>query len=77
VLHSNSGWIACDVPSITYGLRGVVHCNIEASIPPVPLYIYPRSFTYIFADVQISSGSTKDSHSGIDGGAWDEPMQDM
>ncbi|KAI0293587.1 Zn-dependent exopeptidase [Russula brevipes] len=52
--YYNSSWIACDVPSITYGLRGVVHCNIE-----------------------ISSHSTKDSHSGVDGGAWGEPMQDM
>ncbi|KAI0306265.1 Zn-dependent exopeptidase [Multifurca ochricompacta] len=54
ILVSNSSWIAYDVPSITYGLRGVVHCNIE-----------------------ISSRGTKDSHSGIDGGAYDEPMQDM
>ncbi len=29
VLCSNSSWIASDVPSITYGLRGVVHCAIE------------------------------------------------
>ncbi|KAI9511084.1 Zn-dependent exopeptidase [Russula earlei] len=48
ILVSNSSWIASDVPSITYGLRGV-----------------------------ISSRGGKDSHSGIDGGAWDEPMQDM
>ncbi|KAI0271199.1 Zn-dependent exopeptidase [Russula aff. rugulosa BPL654] len=54
ILVSNSSWIASDVPSITYGLRGVVHCNIE-----------------------ISSRTTKDSHSGIDGGGWDEPMRDM
>jgi len=53
VLFSNSSWIAPDIPSITYGLRGVVHCNIE-----------------------ISSRS-KDSHSGVDGGGWDEPMRDM
>ena len=45
--------------------------------PQFPLYIYPQSFAYHFANVQISSGSTKDSHSGVDGGAWDEPMQDM
>ncbi|KAN0141012.1 Zn-dependent exopeptidase [Lactarius tabidus] len=54
ILVSNSSWISRDVPSITYGLRGVVHCNIE-----------------------ISSSITKDSHSGVDGGAWHEPMQDM
>ncbi|KAI9446065.1 Zn-dependent exopeptidase [Lactarius indigo] len=54
ILVSNSSWISRDVPSITYGLRGVVHCNIE-----------------------ISSRITKDSHSGVDGGAWHEPMQDM
>ncbi|KAH9980925.1 Zn-dependent exopeptidase [Lactifluus volemus] len=54
ILVSNSSWIASGVPSITYGLRGVVHCDIE-----------------------ISSRDTKDSHSGIDGGAWHEPMQDM
>lgn len=55
ILVSNSSWISRDVPSITYGLRGVVHCNIE-----------------------ISSSNTKDSsHSGIDGGAWHEPMQDI
>ncbi|KAF8470421.1 Zn-dependent exopeptidase [Russula ochroleuca] len=53
ILVSNSSWIACDIPSITYGLRGVVHCNIEIS------------------------SRTKDSHSGIDGGGWDEPMRDM
>jgi len=54
ILVSNSSWISRNVPSITYGLRGVVHCNIE-----------------------ISSSITKDSHSGVDGGAWHEPMQDM
>lgn len=54
ILVSNSGWISRDVPSITYGLRGVVHCSIK-----------------------ISSRITKDSHSGVDGGAWHEPMQDM
>ncbi|KAI0256992.1 Zn-dependent exopeptidase [Lactifluus subvellereus] len=54
ILVSNSSWIASNVPSITYGLCGVVHCDIE-----------------------ISSRGIKDSHSGIDGGAWDEPMQDM
>ncbi|KAH9993855.1 Zn-dependent exopeptidase [Russula vinacea] len=53
VAVSNSSWIACDIPSITYGLRGVVHCNIEIS------------------------SRTKDSHSGIDGGGWNEPMRDM
>ena len=38
VLCSNSSWIASNVPSITYGLRGVVHCNIEvrSHIPVVP-----------------------------------------
>ncbi|KAI0263416.1 hypothetical protein BC834DRAFT_887180 [Gloeopeniophorella convolvens] len=54
ILVSNSGWIAENVPSITYGLRGVIHCNVE-----------------------ISSNCERDSHSGIDGGAWPEPMQDM
>ncbi|KAH9966153.1 Zn-dependent exopeptidase [Russula compacta] len=54
ILVSNSSWIACDVPSITYGLRGVL-----------TLYI------------QISSHCAKDRHSGVDGGAWDEPMRDM
>ncbi|KAI0029482.1 hypothetical protein K488DRAFT_80144 [Vararia minispora EC-137] len=29
ILLSNSSWIAPNVPSITYGLRGVVHCNIQ------------------------------------------------
>ncbi|KAH9173572.1 Zn-dependent exopeptidase [Lactarius sanguifluus] len=52
---NNSGWISRDVPSITYGLRGVVHCNIEVCIYK----------------------TTLDSHSGVDGGAWHEPMQDM
>ncbi|OBZ71455.1 putative di- and tripeptidase DUG2 [Grifola frondosa] len=31
ILVSNSSWIAEDIPCITYGLRGVVHCNIEIS----------------------------------------------
>ncbi|KAI0061595.1 Zn-dependent exopeptidase [Artomyces pyxidatus] len=53
ILVSNSGWIACDVPSITYGLRGVIHSNIEIS------------------------SQSKDAHSGVDGGAVTEPMQDM
>ncbi|KAI0823293.1 Zn-dependent exopeptidase [Trametes gibbosa] len=29
ILVSNSTWIAEDTPCITYGLRGVVHCNVE------------------------------------------------
>ncbi|KZV68817.1 Zn-dependent exopeptidase [Peniophora sp. CONT] len=29
ILVSNSSWIAPNVPSITYGLRGVVHCNLQ------------------------------------------------
>jgi di- and tripeptidase len=29
--YSNSTWITDDRPCITYGLRGVVHCNIEIS----------------------------------------------
>ncbi|EMD39729.1 hypothetical protein CERSUDRAFT_150401 [Gelatoporia subvermispora B] len=29
ILVSNSTWIAEDIPCITYGLRGVVHCNVE------------------------------------------------
>ncbi|KAF6757538.1 hypothetical protein DFP72DRAFT_1111850 [Ephemerocybe angulata] len=29
ILVSNSTWITDDRPCITYGLRGVVHCNIE------------------------------------------------
>ncbi|KAI0317637.1 Zn-dependent exopeptidase [Amylostereum chailletii] len=53
ILVSNSSWIAPNVPSITYGLRGVVHCNI-----------------------QISSDG-EDAHSGVYGGAVEEPMQDM
>ena len=28
-VRSNSTWIAEDTPCITYGLRGVVHCNVE------------------------------------------------
>ncbi|CCM00624.1 uncharacterized protein FIBRA_02660 [Fibroporia radiculosa] len=31
ILVSNSTWIAEDTPCITYGLRGVVHCNVEIS----------------------------------------------
>ncbi|OSX56497.1 hypothetical protein POSPLADRAFT_1186649 [Postia placenta MAD-698-R-SB12] len=31
ILVSNSTWIAEDTPCITYGLRGVVHCNVEVS----------------------------------------------
>ncbi|GBE85255.1 Probable di- and tripeptidase [Sparassis crispa] len=31
ILVSNSTWIAEDIPCITYGLRGVVHCNVEIS----------------------------------------------
>jgi di- and tripeptidase len=76
VLHSNSSWIAYDIPSITYGLRGVVHCNIEVR-NRIPLNM--SSFIYsptIITNTQISS-RTKDSHSGIDGGGWDEPMRDM
>ncbi|THH19346.1 hypothetical protein EW146_g1817 [Bondarzewia mesenterica] len=53
ILVSNSTWIACDTPCITYGLRGVVHCNIEIT------------------------SKCKDSHSGVEGGGVDEPMQDM
>ncbi|KAI0051074.1 Zn-dependent exopeptidase [Auriscalpium vulgare] len=53
ILVSNSGWIACNAPSITYGLRGVVHCNVEIM------------------------SQCKDAHSGVDGGAVVEPMQDM
>jgi hypothetical protein len=40
VLCSNSSWIASDVPSITYGLRGVVHCNIEVR-SHIPVHIPP------------------------------------
>ena len=32
---------------------------------------------YSLTKTQISSRTTKDSHSGIDGGGWDEPMRDM
>ncbi|KAA1473719.1 Zn-dependent exopeptidase [Dentipellis sp. KUC8613] len=53
ILVSNSTWISSDTPCITYGLRGVVHCNIEIS------------------------SESKDMHSGIEGGAIAEPMQDM
>ncbi|KAK7021218.1 beta-Ala-His dipeptidase [Favolaschia claudopus] len=31
ILVSNSTWIAEDIPCITYGLRGVVHCSLEIS----------------------------------------------
>ncbi|KAJ7465280.1 hypothetical protein FB451DRAFT_1263169 [Mycena latifolia] len=31
ILVSNSTWIAEDIPCITYGLRGVVHCALEIS----------------------------------------------
>ncbi|KJA17478.1 hypothetical protein HYPSUDRAFT_146481 [Hypholoma sublateritium FD-334 SS-4] len=31
ILVSNSTWIADDRPCITYGLRGVIHCNISIS----------------------------------------------
>ncbi|KAI0770447.1 Zn-dependent exopeptidase [Fomes fomentarius] len=31
ILVSNSTWIAEDTPCITYGLRGVIHCNVEIS----------------------------------------------
>ncbi|KAI0726272.1 Zn-dependent exopeptidase [Fomitopsis betulina] len=31
IIVSNSTWIAEDTPCITYGLRGVVHCNVEIS----------------------------------------------
>ncbi|KAH9917958.1 Zn-dependent exopeptidase [Fomitopsis serialis] len=31
ILVSNSTWIAEDTPCITYGLRGVVHCNVQIS----------------------------------------------
>jgi len=31
ILVSNSTWIAEGTPCITYGLRGVVHCNVEIS----------------------------------------------
>jgi len=31
----------------------------------------------VHCNIEISSRGTKDSHSGVDGGAWDEPMQDM
>jgi hypothetical protein len=37
-LCSNSSWIASNVPSITYGLRGVVHCNIEVR-SHIPVHI--------------------------------------
>ena len=33
ILVSNSSWIAPNVPSITYGLRGVVHCNLQVRAP--------------------------------------------
>ncbi|KIM43328.1 hypothetical protein M413DRAFT_69177 [Hebeloma cylindrosporum] len=33
ILVSNSTWIGDDRPCITYGLRGVVHCAVEASKP--------------------------------------------
>lgn len=46
---------------------------------PVLLHVFLPSCQFFFLqNVQISSpGRPKDSHSGIDGGAWDEPMQDM
>ena len=54
VLLSNSYWIDENTPCLTYGLRGVIHANVE-----------------------ISSPILEDLHSGVDGGAFDEPLNDM
>lgn len=68
--HSNSTWIAEDTPCITYGLRGVVHCNVEVRFPLAigDLFELMRG--------QISSEGP-DRHSGVDGGATAEPMLDL
>jgi hypothetical protein len=56
VLCSNSSWIAYDIPSITYGLRGVVHCNIEVR-SRIPLYMSPFIYSH-----QPSSRMPRSSH---------------
>jgi di- and tripeptidase len=50
---SNSYWLDDDVPCLTYGLRGVIHANVEIS------------------------SNRPDSHSGVTGGAFREPMIDL
>lgn len=54
VLLSNSYWIDENTPCLTFGLRGVIHANLE-----------------------ITSPVHEDLHSGVDGGAFDEPIYDM
>jgi di- and tripeptidase len=54
VCISNSYWIDDDTPCLTYGLRGVIHAQVEVGRP-----------------------DPKDLHSGVDGGATDEPLNDL
>ena len=54
ILISNSYWIDDETPCLTYGLRGVIH-----------------------AEVEIMSPVNADVHSGVMGGALNEPLQDI
>ena len=72
VSSSNSTWIAEDTPCITYGLRGVVHCQVQVSSTQGMSFGGAGSSTI----PQISNGGP-DLHSGVEGGAAREPMLDM
>jgi di- and tripeptidase len=54
ILISNSYWIDDETPCLTYGLRGVIHTEIEVVSP-----------------------ANADVHSGVMGGAFAEPLQDI
>ena len=69
-IPSNSTWITDDRPCITYGLRGVVHCNVE-----VKCYA-PQVNDRGLILGQITS-QLPDLHSGVEGGGVVEPMVDM
>ncbi|BGP03427.1 hypothetical protein JCM10021v2_007160 [Rhodotorula toruloides] len=73
ILVSNSYWLGEDVPCLTFGLRGVIHASVKVS----PLRGLPPFVRLISCFVQVESAISKPIHSGIEGGATSEPLNDL
>ncbi|BGP11341.1 hypothetical protein JCM10049v2_007246 [Rhodotorula toruloides] len=73
ILVSNSYWLGEDVPCLTFGLRGVIHASVKAS----PHQNKPRRPPLTLPSLQVESAISKPIHSGIEGGATSEPLNDL
>lgn len=67
-----------DRPCLIYGLRGVIYFSITSEKPVVCVFVL---FFFFFGGSNlfgtIVSGPQKSNHSGVDGGAFREPMLDL